>query len=158
MHFMEVYLRARDYMGPSDDGSRFVVSGWFRHQIFRRIWIAIGGLAYTGLIFGGLSLLLEKLPKLLSAHDWYGGMMVLFFAIIAFSLGALALNGAAKVYFAARLVERQVLSSALPLTQSGDPPSDNLKTQSLTLDLTISDGPVFPGRGRREAPRQKHIR
>lgn len=112
MQFMAVYLRARDYMRPSDDGQRFMLNGWFAHKALRRGWILTGVLVYAILVAGALALLLYELPTLVSARAWSHLYALLMLAVAALCIGALALNGAAKVSFAERLVSRQVMLTA----------------------------------------------
>jgi hypothetical protein len=105
--FMATYVQVRDYIGPNEDGSTFVLKSLAAVPSLRRILVALGVLSYVALLGSAVWLLFYLAPKLALAQSWANSIAMLVAALVFAAVGAWCLVGASHLVWASKLQASQ---------------------------------------------------
>lgn len=108
LQFMDVYLRSRSYVQPTEDGQQFRLLGIARHKRVRQMLVILATVLYIGLVAPGVGLLLFKLPTELLTQEWLASAHVATTAVLGACTGFAVLHMAAQLHWAVLIVEKQV--------------------------------------------------
>ncbi len=112
IQFMDVYLRSRSYVQPTDDGQQFRLHGIAKYQRVRQTVVALATVLYVLLVAPGMGLLLFKLPMELLSQDWVASARMATTGVLSACTGFAVLHMAAQLHWAALIVQKQ-----MPLAQ-----------------------------------------
>ncbi len=102
-HFMDMYVRARGYLAPSEDGSQFELKSVAALAGLRGALVALGLGAYVLLVFAAVWLTFYFAPKMALAQSWGNFAGSLSIALLFSCAGAYCLIGASHLHWAAKL-------------------------------------------------------
>jgi hypothetical protein len=105
--FIRLYVRARAYLVPSEDGTKFNLDGLAKHASIRRTLFGLGFAAYLSLVFMAMYLVLFRMPSALSAGAWKPAAADGLLAVVFAGAGLWSLTNASHLHWAKQLFDRQ---------------------------------------------------
>lgn len=131
--FMTSYLRARDYVGPTEAGDQFELRGIAKHDAWRKTLVVLGIAIYILLAGPAIWTILYVIPMKAFSQQLPLALATMGFCSLAIALACIALMGSAKLHIAATLFKRQVK----PIVAAG--PTSLLAPVSMDAGLSANE-------------------
>lgn len=105
--FINSYVRVRDHLAPTEDGSKFELRAIAAKPRLRKSLVVLGLISYVTFMLAAVWLTFYAAPKLALVQSWSNLIAALFLALLFVAAGAYCLVGASRLHWAKKLEASQ---------------------------------------------------